>query len=389
MKLSIEKMDKILAVPKQKVELVERKGIGHPDSLTDGLCEASSRIISKYYIENKGFICHHNLDKGLLVGGVANPTFGGGKVIETPDVTVAGTATILGSGDDLRKLIYEEVDTYLTEKLRFVDDLNPEIFVKIHPGSQDLVGVYERFNKGQVPLANDTSIGVGYAPYSKLEKMVLDIEKFLNNPETKKKYPFVGEDIKVMGYRKGDNITITSAIAWVSKFVSSLDEYYEQKEKLKELLEKKFTDGKTKLFMNTADKKDSIYLTVSGTSWENGDDGQVGRGNRINGLITPCRPMSLEAAAGKNPVSHVGKVYNFKAQEIAEKIESMFGIDQVYVQLLSQIGKPINEPYVGIKYISGDGIDDKEVKQVIEKSLSMEGLQEFRGKMLEGKLSVF
>jgi S-adenosylmethionine synthetase len=152
-------MEKVLAVPKQKVELVERKGIGHPDSLTDGLCEASSRIISKYYIEKKGFICHHNLDKGLLVGGVANPTFGGGKVIETPDVTVAGTATILDSGDDLRKLIYEEVDTYLTQKLRFVDKLNPEIFVKIHPGSQDLVGVYERFNEGQVPLANDTSIG--------------------------------------------------------------------------------------------------------------------------------------------------------------------------------------------------------------------------------------
>ncbi len=389
MKLSIEKIQKVMAVPKQKVELVERKGIGHPDSLTDGLCEASSRIISKYYIEKKGFICHHNLDKGLLVGGVSNPTFGGGRVIEAPDVTVAGTATILESADDIKKLIYEEVDAYLTQKLRFVKKLDPEIFIKIHPGSQDLVGVYERFGKGDVPLANDTSIGVGYAPYSDLERTVLNIENFLNSTEIKKKYPFIGEDIKIMGYRKRDNNTITCAIAWVSEFVSGLEEYYDQKEKVKELLEKKFTNGKTKVFINTADKKESIYLTVSGTSWENGDDGQVGRGNRINGLITPCRPMSLEAAAGKNPVSHVGKVYNFKAQEIAEKIESMFGLEQIYVQLLSQIGKPINKPYVGVKYISNGDIKEKDVKQVIEKSLSEKGLEEFRDKMLMGKLSVF
>jgi S-adenosylmethionine synthetase len=42
-------------------------------------------------------------------------------------------------------------------------------------------------------------------------------------------------------------------------------------------------------------------------------DAQFGRGNRINGLITPCRPMRLEAAAGKIPVTHVGKIYNVMA----------------------------------------------------------------------------
>lgn len=344
--------------------------------------------MSKYYIEKKGFICHHNLDKGLLVGGVSNPTFGGGKIIETPDVTVAGTATIVGDIGEIKKMIYEEVDAYLSKQLRFVDKLNPEIFVKIHPGSQDLVGLYERFGKGDIPLANDTSIGVGFAPYSKLEKMILDIEHFLNDPKTKKSYPFIGEDIKVMGYRNDRDITITTCIAWVSEFSSSLEEYFDQKEKVKQLL-KKFTDGSTEIFINTGDGKESVYLTVSGTSWENGDDGQVGRGNRINGLITPCRPMSLEAAAGKNPVSHVGKVYNFKAQEIAEKIEKLLRPEEVSVQLLSQIGKPINQPYVGIKYISNDGIDEREVQQIIEESLSVKGLEEFRNNILNGKLSVF
>ncbi|MEM5793430.1 MAG: methionine adenosyltransferase [Candidatus Aenigmatarchaeota archaeon] len=388
MKLSLEKLNKVVPVGKQKVELVERKGKGHPDSLTDGLCEAASRVISEYYIEKKGFICHHNLDKGLLVGGVANPTFGGGKVIEPPTVTVAGTATILDSLDDLKKIIYEEVDTYLSKQLRFIDYLNPEIFIKIHPGSQDLVGLYERFGKGDIPLANDTSIGVGFAPYSKLEKMVLDIEKFLNDQKTKKKYPFIGEDIKVMGYRKEEKITITCAIAWVSEFTNNLEEYYEQKNKVLDLI-RKFGDENTEIFINTADEKDSVYLTVSGTSWENGDDGQVGRGNRINGLITPCRPMSLEAAAGKNSVSHVGKIYNFKAMEIAQKIQEEFKPEEVSVQLLSQIGKPLNQPYVGIKYISDKNIKESDIENIIEDSLSQKGLEELREKILRGELSVF
>jgi S-adenosylmethionine synthetase len=50
--------------------------------------------------------------------------------------------------------------------------------------------------------------------------------------------------------------------------------------------------------------------------------GRVGRGNRVCGLITPYRPMTLEAAAGKNPYNHVGKLYNLCAQQICERIVS-------------------------------------------------------------------
>ncbi len=55
------------------------------------------------------------------------------------------------------------------------------------------------------------------------------------------------------------------------------------------------------------------------TSVEMGDDGATGRGNRGNCLITPMRPMSIEAIAGKNPVNHVGKIYNVIAQQVAEE----------------------------------------------------------------------
>lgn len=388
MRIFIEKLNQT-PVSAQKIEMVERKGIGHPDSLTDAICEASSRVLSQYYIEEKGFICHHNLDKGLLVGGMSNPVFGGGEIIERPNAIVAGTATIVHSLDDIKKLIYEEVDRYFDQTLRFADKLNPEILVRIHPGSPDLVDIFKRFNKGEMPIANDTSFGVGFAPMSLLENTVLNAEKFLNSKEIKKKFPFIGEDIKVMGSRNDDNINLTVAIAFVSQFVQNLEQYYDQKEKIRELLERKFKTDGMHVSVNTLDKRESIYLTVTGTSWEMGDDGQVGRGNRANGLITPCRPMSLEAVAGKNPISHVGKIYNLKAQELANKINETFKVREVQVELLSQIGKPINDPFIGIKYISNGDFKRSDVEEIISESLSKEGFEELIQLLLKGSISVF
>jgi len=99
------------------------------------------------------------------------------------------------------------------------------------------------------------------------------------------------------------------------------------------------------IVINNADTSETAYLTVTGTSAEAGDDGQVGRGNRANGLITPCRPMSLEAVAGKNPVSHVGKIYSIMSQLIADRIvRELPEATQVYVYMVSQINEPITEP---------------------------------------------
>lgn len=387
MEIFIEELNQ-KPVSEQKIEIVERKGIGHPDSLTDAICEASSRVLSLYYIDKVEFIQHHNLDKGLLIGGASNPVFGGGEIIDRPRAIVAGTATVLESLDDIKKLIYEEVDKYFDSTLRFSDDLNPEIIVNIHPGSQDLANVFKRFGKGEIPLANDTSVGVGFSPLTPLEKTVYEVERFLNSKETKKKFPFIGEDVKVMGSRNDNDINLTVAMAFVSRFVQSLEEYYDKKERIRELIEKKFKTDGMHVFVNALDKEDSVYLTVTGTSWEMGDDGQVGRGNRANGLITPCRPMSLEAVAGKNPISHVGKIYNLKAQEIADKISQQFNVKEVQVQLLSRIGKPINEPFVGIKYISGDDVREKALKDMIRESLSKEGFEDLVKKLLKGSIPV-
>jgi S-adenosylmethionine synthetase len=388
MQIHIEKLNQ-KPVSDQKIEIVERKGIGHPDSLTDAICESASRILSNYYIEKQGFICHHNLDKGLLVGGVSNPVFGGGEIIESPTAIVAGTATIIERIDDIKKLIYEEVDKYFDSTLRFADKLNPHIMVNIHPGSHALVDIFKRFSKGEIPPANDTSFGVGFAPMTQLETTVLKVENFLNSKEIKKKFPSIGEDIKVMGSRNDDNTNLTVAIAFVGKFLSSLEEYYDQKEKIRELLERKFKTDGMKVYVNTCDTKESIYLTVTGTSWEMGDDGQVGRGNRANGLITPCRTMSLEAVAGKNPVTHVGKIYNLKAQEIANEINDLFKVREVQVQLLSKIGCPINDPFVGVKYIANGDVRQSEVGDIVSNSLSREGFDDLIQGLLKGTISVF
>ncbi len=90
-----------------------------------------------------------------------------------------------------------------------------------------------------------------------------------------------------------------------------------------------------------------MYLTVLGTSAEGADGGEVGRGNRVNGLITFCRPMTMEAAAGKNPVSHVGKIYNLMARQVAERIcQQVDAVEEACVWLCSRIGAPLDEPWV-------------------------------------------
>lgn len=155
-----------------------------------------------------------------------------------------------------------------------------------------------------IPSANDTSIGVGYAPLSKTEKLVIETERALNSEKTKKKFPAIGEDIKVMGQRENDHIDLTVAMATVSSQLDDLDHYISLKSDVKDFIRNiasKITEKDVDVNLNTADdeEKNVIYYTVTGTSAEHGDDGMTGRGNRANGLIPFGRPMSLEATAGK------------------------------------------------------------------------------------------
>ncbi len=347
------------------VEIIERKGIGHPDTICDALAEKLSAELCRFYEEKFGFVLHHNVDKGLLLGGSANPKFGGGDILAPIEIYLVGRAIkeYKGIKTPIEEFAIEGTKEWLKENIHA---LNPERDVKIHclvrPGSVDLVDIYMRQHETGVPLANDTSFGVGFAPFDEVENIAFNVEKVLNSKETKRKYPEIGEDIKVMCVRKGDTIDVTVACAFVDRFVKDINDYIEKRENVRRIAEevvKKYTDREVIIHVNTGDddERENVYITVTGTSAEAGDDGEVGRGNRVNGLITPYRPMSLEAAAGKNPITHVGKLYNITAMEICQDVvREIPGLQEAYCYIVSQIGKPISEPLaLDIKIRTEDG----------------------------------
>jgi len=382
-------------IAEQKLEIVERKGVGHPDSLADGISEAISKALCREYLRRFGKILHHNTDQVQVVGGRAKPEFGGGELLKPIFILLSGRATAK-VGDEhipVHKIAIKAAKEYLDDSIRNLD-VNHHVVIdsRIGQGSADLVSVYE---KGEtVPLANDTSFGVSFAPLTETEKIVLETEKYLNSRKFKKKLPAVGEDIKVMGLRRGNKITLTIAAAIIDREVDNASDYDAIKQEIVECaadLVTKITDKDVEIHVNTADdyRKGIYYLTVTGTSAEHGDDGSTGRGNRVNGLITPYRPMSLEAAAGKNPVSHVGKIYNVLARLIAEDIVREIEAKEVYVHLLSQIGKPINKPLVAdvqIIGVKGNGVENK-VKDIV--GYWLENVTSITRKIVEDEIGVF
>lgn len=344
-----------IPLPKRNIEIVERKGIGHPDSVADALAEEVSKSLCKMYIKEYGHILHHNTDETQIVAGQASPKFGGGSIIDPSYILLVGrTTTIIGDGKNLRALPCKPVALKAARKYlekTFPNlDVDSEVILdaKLGMGSDDLTGVY----KASGQLANDTSFGVGYAPYSITDKLVLKTEEYINGA-LKRKLPETGQDVKVMASRIGNKVTMTVACAMVDKYLDDANAY---KSALAQLYDAVYDNAlkiigsqnvEVDLAVNTGDdyKRKVYYLTCTGMSQEMGDDGSVGRGNRCNGLITPYRPMSMEATSGKNPITHIGKIYNIMSKLIADDVAKSIGGDaEIRVRLLSQIGKPVSEP---------------------------------------------
>jgi S-adenosylmethionine synthetase len=334
-------------------EVVERKGLGHPDTVCDALVENLSAALARAYHERFGAVLHHNVDKALLVGGAARAAFGGGEVLEPMEIILAGRATRAwrGASIDVDALAIECSRDWLRRHLRHLEvERHVRIVPRIRPTSPDLAALFVRRPAACAPLANDTSIGAGFAPLDALERGVLAAERALNAPALLEARPGDGEDVKVLGVRRGASIALTVARALVGRHVRDLDDYRVQKARIGTLAAAAAAEAsglECAAEVNSADGDEagSVYLTVTGLSAEAGDDGQVGRGNRVNGLITPDRPMSLEAAAGKNPVTHVGKLYNVLAHRVAQALTAEIpGVAEAECLLVSRIGHPITEP---------------------------------------------
>jgi len=382
---------------KKRFEIVERKGIGHPDTICDLIMDKISVELSKLYLKEIGAIQHHNMDKSMLVAGQTENKFGGGKVTKPMKFVMGDRATFEANGKKLQieDLAVTTAKSWFEDNLRHVKDEHIKFQLEIGTSSQELRSI---FKTSESFVANDTSALVGYAPFTKTESAVLETERYINSKKFKTEFPESGEDVKVMVFRKNNDLEVTIAMAFVDSYVNSESHYFTRKNEMKQSIDE-FYKGldfdKVNISINNLDSKnkgfEGLYLTVLGTSADSADSGQVGRGNNANGVISLCRPAGAEAVAGKNPVSHIGKIYNAMSFKLAEQIHNDLPDLEVLVWMYNVIGKPVNEPQaIVVQPISENKLDvsklKNQVNEIIEKNLDK--MNEFCMELALGKIEI-
>lgn len=392
-------------------DVVERKGIGHPDTLADALAEELSVKYSLYTRNKFGAILHHNFDKVALLGGSSYVSFGKGYMTSPIKVLVNGRVSTK-FGEELvpfRRLIHEWVEDFFRENLPIIDPRG-DLEISLNISNQSSPGrVYEGESKKSARrrwfspekledlpelsklFSNDTSLGVGYAPMSALERLVLHTEGFLTSKEYRNKNRWMGTDVKVMGVRDRDFYYLTLCVPQIANFVGSPEEYKNNLAKVREDLEVIISEHKIKDFelsLNTRDNYSlsELYLTATGSSLESGDEGVAGRGNRVNGVISPVRPMSMEGSFGKNPVYHIGKVYYLAAFELASKIYEVLNVPSE-VFLVSQSGRDLLDPWVALVNVPRGFKDQAKLENLIKQEVK--NIPSITNRVLSGKIKVY
>ncbi len=349
-------------------EIAERKGLGHPDSLVDTVTTSLSIKYSRYSQKKFGIIHHHNFDKTTLCAGAADWEWGGGQIIDPIIIDFVGRGILEVEN---HRIPFQELAEEQCKKV-FLRNVGPDLKFevttnKVKAGVPALRSDLSKDKKLTPPSANDTSFATAWYPLTKLEKSVLKIEKFLTG-KFRTNHPFMGTDVKVMGRRKGGEMFFNIAAAFISKYIDSVQEYHNTKQFTIEEISSAFDIQPEQLLLNSADdptNEKCLYITVSGTSAEYGDDGQVGRGNRGTGVIAPLRPQTLEAIAGKNPNRHVGNFYNIWASRIAQEIfEECQNPNSVI--LCSKIGKPITDCDVFLLIDKNNEIKERRINEIVK-----------------------
>jgi S-adenosylmethionine synthetase len=346
------------------------------------------------YVQHAGAILHYNVDKALLAAGQCDKGFGRGRVTRPMELIVGDRATfaIRGTALPIADTVQEAAAGWLTAHLPGLRaDRDVQIRLVLAPSSAELRAI---FDAGDRPiLSNDTSGAVGYAPLTPTEELVLAVERFLNGPEFKAAFPDTGQDVKVMGVRDHDRVAVTVAMPLGCLDTPSETAYFRRKEEAVAALAARFREVPLEVEwrLNNLDTPgrgtDGVYLTLTGTSAEDADSGQVGRGNRANGLIAFSRPTGGEAAAGKNPVAHAGKIYSVFSHHLARRIHAQVPVlEEVYVQLAARIGEPVDEPWTSVQVVLAAGSTLPDVAPVIRGIVEkeVEALPAFRAELIRG-----
>lgn len=372
--------------------IVERKGLGHPDTLADHLAERLSRAYSRYTTERFGAVLHHNFDKLALLGGASEVRYGAGRMTAPIRVLVNGRAAAGCGGEVLpvTELVEAEVRGFFAERLPEVAEHLDIVFNITGNSSPGAVvtdeGIPDRtrwFNprsvedlrERRVRLSNDTSLGTGWAPENSFESFARElVDHFSGESEFTCTRDWCGSDVKLMGYWDGDQADVVLCVPQKSNHVANRPEYLRNADivlaECHRLAELRLPGARTRFRLNARDvpHRDELYLTYTGSSIESGDEGVVGRGNRVNGLITPLRPMNLEGANGKNPVYHVGKLYNIAAQRLAVRLhEATNGYAEVH--LVSATGQRLDQPWRILVRLSAGSVEAEKVQALVAEAL--------------------
>lgn len=373
----------------QPIEVVERKGLGHPDTIADGIAESVSIEYAKYCLKNFGAVLHHNVDKIIVFGGQCNLKYGSGKLIKPFRILFGGR---MSQSFGSKEIDIKTIQTITTKKYlqRILPRLNVNKDLEFHTFTSSSTKIPHWFSPRTIddlpehknPHANDTATIVGFWPLSTTEQIVLTSEKYFYKYEPKihPRFDFIGSDIKIMAVRKEYNVELTLCIPIHADKVKNQEMYFKYKSLiqsgLSEFLEEKF--GKLlniSLKINTQDqkiKKDDDngrgrYLTVIGSALDYGEEGLSGRGNRCRGLISSMRASTVESIYGKNPIYHVGKIYALIANTIAKEISFSFDCEATVI-ITTRNGDPLYSPY-NIFVETSRTIDKQTVKKIIANQL--------------------
>jgi S-adenosylmethionine synthetase len=351
-----------------RFEIVERKGRGHPDTLADRLAETLSRAYSRFTLQEHGTILRHQFDKLSLMGGKCDVHFGGGSFRSPVRLLINGrvTQTFGSTRIFFRDLLISTAEEFLSTELKNFD-FYTNCRVMLEVASHSTRGMISekggsspthfRFRPRALsdlpehtrPMANDTAVGCAWAPFSPTEAVVLELERTLTADAARASHPWLGSDVKIMACRVGDTLNITISVPQVSSHVHSAADYFANKDLIFSMVQHVLSERgfrKTNVTLSPGDEltEELIYLRLTGSCIESGDEGQVNRGNRIGGVTSSRRPFSIEGLSGKNPAYHAGKLYSVMAWDIANEIwvEQKLPCE---VYIVSQLDRPLEDPW--------------------------------------------
>ncbi len=360
----------------EEFEVVERKGVGHPDSLADALANEVSISYARHCLDTIGVIPHHNIDKLYIGAGHYKNDYGICERLSPVIVRINGRMSSNFGDTDLN---IEHIQT--SAVMNYMSHVMPTIKsedIVVEPNATQHTKVPYWFNPRSIedipdvklPKANDTSVCVGHWPPTPTESIAYQLERYFWSEDAgfaKPRFKEIGQDIKIMVVRTSKALDATLCVPTMSLFTESFDAYrklIQVHEENLQVLADKLLEGtglRVEVRVNPYQRQ---YMLGLGSCIECGEEGIVGRGNNINGIISTHRIHTLESWAGKNPIYHTGRVYGFMTAKIARAISERFSV-RCSVTAVTRCGDTLFPPYRLLVSVS-EAVNQNQLQKMIE-----------------------